>query len=394
MKTTLGGTNEPERTSESYRWPDCLYWHPGAGCVPGLLEQGGEAETRGSISLSLIAGFSGMALVLSGTSAGLLVRELRSSAMKSMSIAANEAEYHELCDNAFDLIDMLTPNGKFIYTNRAWREVLGYSAEEAAHLWLKDVVHPEDLSYAQRSICGLLAGEPGRNRFEVRFRKKNGETMYLEGTVNCRRQEDRPTVIQGILRDVTTRKKAEQELRELQRRLQLALEKEKELARVDPLTHLANRRAFYEQAEVEIARAWRYSRPLCIAYMDIDNFKFINDRLGHSTGDALLVTLASTLRSELRASDLVGRMGGDEFAILLPETDAASAESVLTKLQEALLQTMKQNAWNVTFSIGAASFPNPPASLEEMIRVADEAMYASKAQGKNDVSVVVVDRDA
>jgi len=159
--------------------------------------RGGEAETRGSISLSLIAGFSGMALVLSGTSAGLLVRELRSSAMKSMSIAANEAEYHELCDNAFDLIDMLTPNGKFIYTNRAWREVLGYSAEEAAHLWLKDVVHPEDLSFAQRSICGLLAGEPGRNRFEVRFRKKNGETMYLEGTVNCRRQEDRPTVIQG-----------------------------------------------------------------------------------------------------------------------------------------------------------------------------------------------------
>ena len=356
--------------------------------------RGGEAETRGSISLSLIAGFSGMALVLSGTSAGLLVRELRSSAMKSMSIAANEAEYHELCDNAFDLIDMLTPNGKFIYTNRAWREVLGYSAEEAAHLWLKDVVHPEDLPYAQRSICGLLAGEPGRNRFEVRFRKKNGETMYLEGTVNCRRQEDRPTVIQGILRDVTTRKKAEQELRERQRRLQLALEKEKEFARVDPLTHLSNRRAFYEQAEVEIARAWRYSRPLCIAYMDIDNFKFINDRLGHSTGDALLVTLASTLRSELRASDLVGRMGGDEFAILLPETDAASAESVLTKLQEALLQTMKQNAWNVTFSIGAASFPTPPASLEEMIRVAGEAMYASKAQGKNDVSVVVVDRDA
>ena len=99
--------------------------------------RGAEAETRGSIPLSLIAGFSGMALVLSGTSAWLLVRELRSSAMKSMSIAANEAEYHELCDNAFDLIDMLTPNGKFIYTNRAWREVLGYSAEEAAHLWLK-----------------------------------------------------------------------------------------------------------------------------------------------------------------------------------------------------------------------------------------------------------------
>lgn len=96
----------------------------------------------------------------------------------------------------------------------------------------------------------------------------------------------------------------------------MALQKEKELARVDPLTLLSNRRTFYEQAEVEIARAWRYSRPLCIAYLDIDNFKLVNDWLGHSTGDALLVTLASTLRAELRASDLVGRMGGDEFAIL------------------------------------------------------------------------------
>jgi diguanylate cyclase (GGDEF)-like protein/PAS domain S-box-containing protein len=356
--------------------------------------RGAEAQASRAIPLLMIAGFSAMALVLSGISAWLLMRELRNSLTQRMAIAANEAQYHELCDNAFDLIDMLTPDGKFVYTNRAWREALGYTAEEASHLWLKDVVHPEDFPYSQKSICGLLAGEPGRNRFEVRFRKKSGEVIHLEGAVNCRRGEARPTVIQGILREVTARKQAEQELRELQRRLQVALEKEKELARVDPLTHLSNRRAFYEQAEVEIARAWRYSRPLCIAYMDINNFKLVNDRLGHSTGDALLVTLASTLRSELRASDLVGRMGGDEFAVLLPETDAASAESVLTKLQENLLQTMKQNAWNVTFSIGAASFPKPPASLEGMIRVADEAMSAIKAQGKNDVSVVVVDRDA
>jgi diguanylate cyclase (GGDEF)-like protein/PAS domain S-box-containing protein len=346
------------------------------------------ASSSMQISPPLIAGFAALALVLSAITAWLMWRELRRAAKQPPPIAEDEYQYRELCDSASDLIDIVSPDGKLLYTNVAWRKTLGYSVEEAAKLRLQDVVHPDDWLFAQKNIHGLLAGEPRNNVFGVRLRTKSGEILRLEGTVSCSQEKGKP-VVMAILRDVTAQKVAEQELHELQGQLREALAKEQELARVDPLTHVSNRRAFYEQAEVEIARARRYSRPLCIAYMDIDDFKLVNDKLGHSTGDAVLVTLASALRAKLRISDVVARMGGDEFAVLLPETDAASAELVLKKVQKSLLETVAQNRWNITFSIGAASFPTPPASLEAMIRVADEAMYAVKAHGKNDVSIVV-----
>jgi diguanylate cyclase (GGDEF)-like protein/PAS domain S-box-containing protein len=338
-----------------------------------------------SIPLWLIAGFAALTFLLSGILVWLM---WKASAKPPAPVPENENHYRELCDSAFDLIDMFTPgDGKFVYTNVAWRQALGYSAEEATNLRLQDVVHPEDWPFSDKAVRALAAGAAGHNAFEVRFLTKTGDILNLEGTSNCRREKGKPVLIRGILRDVTARKRAERELQEVQRRLQVALAKEQELARVDPLTHLSNRRAFYEAAEIEISRAWRYSRPLCLAYVDVDNFKLVNDRLGHSTGDALLVTLAGTLRTALRASDLIARMGGDEFAVLLPETDGVSAELVLQKLQESLRQAMQQSGWNVTFSVGAASFPKPPGSLEAMIRAADEEMYAVKARGKNAVAV-------
>lgn len=235
---------------------------------------------------------------------------------------------------------MLSPDLKFLYTNTAWQKTLGYTAEEASHLSLVDVVHPDDWEGSQKSVRALLAGNPGQNHFEVRFHTKNGATVNLEGTVNCRRENGKPLLIRGILRDVTERKQAEEKLKRVQQQLEAALIKEQELARIDPLTHVSNRRAFYELAEIEIVRARRNGCPLSVAYMDVDNFKFVNDDLGHATGDLVLVTIASTLRSELRASDIVARLGGDEFAILLPETDAESAQAVLDKLRARLLATV------------------------------------------------------
>ncbi len=298
-------------------------------------------------------------------------------------------EYKELCDSANDLIDVLSSEGKVLYANAAWLRTLGYTEAEVAGLFVWDVVHPDDLAWSREAIRRLLSGQPP-GRFEVRFRRKDGSTVYLEGTSTCRREEGKPLIIRGILRDISERKRAEQELREMHERLQTALLREQEIARIDPLTHVANRRAFYELGETELLRARRYRRPLTFVSVDLDNFKQVNDALGHATGDAVLVSVASTLRSELRATDIVARMGGDEFDIILPETGAESARVVLNKLHAKLLEAAESNDWKVTFSMGAVSFLSAPSSLEEAMGLADDALYSTKHQGKNAVSVAIV----
>lgn len=173
-------------------------------------------------------------------------------------------------------------------------------------------------------------------------------------------------------------------------RLKVAYQEEQELSRIDFLTGVPNGRAFREAAENEKNRVRRYRHPLTLAYMDIDNFKVVNDRFGHQTGDVLLVWVARTIRKNIRSTDFVGRVGGDEFAILLPETGAEAGQFVLYKLQRMLVELMKKNNWPVTFSIGAVTFVAEPESLEQMIESADELMYQAKRNGKNRIAQSVV----
>lgn len=161
------------------------------------------------------------------------------------------------------------------------------------------------------------------------------------------------------------------------------LENEKDLARRDPLTDTLNRRSFFDLAEHEIKRAQRYNLPLTVAYIDLDNFKAVNDQFGHQTGDELLLCVVSTIRSNIRSSDVVSRFGGDEFVILLPDTPGDAALKFLHKIHDHLDQTMALRGWPVTFSIGAATYVKVPATVDAVIRQADELMYVVKHDGKN-----------
>jgi len=175
---------------------------------------------------------------------------------------------------------------------------------------------------------------------------------------------------------------------------QKALEREKSLARSDFLTGAANVRSFYEVAGRELERARRYSRPVSLAYLDIDNFKILNDRFGHSIGDASLRLVTETVKKNIRATDLVARMGGDEFAILLPETARDSAHAVSRKIRRLLLDSMEENGWPVTLSIGLVTLIDSAASctVDDLIRKADDLMYAAKEEGKNRIRHDVVSR--
>ncbi len=157
-----------------------------------------------------------------------------------------------------------------------------------------------------------------------------------------------------------------------------SLEKERKFARRDCLTGLANRKAFFELATVELSRARRYNRPVSFAYMDCDRFKKINDKHGHHTGNKLLKTFAETLQSNIRSTDIAVRLGGDEFGLLMPEADYESARLAMARIQKILHGAMEENGWPTTVSVGVITCLGMPASVDKMIQMADNLMYAAK----------------
>jgi diguanylate cyclase (GGDEF)-like protein len=170
------------------------------------------------------------------------------------------------------------------------------------------------------------------------------------------------------------------------------LQSEQLLARTDALTHIPNRRAFLEQSGVELQRARRTRRPITIAYLDCDDFKVVNDRMGHAQGDALLVAVAATLRSATRAIDTVARLGGDEFGLLLVDTDGPASRALLERLRSAIVSALLEHGWVVTFSVGAVTFVVPPRSVDEMVIRADELMFMAKRSGKDAIRHEILGR--
>ncbi len=168
-------------------------------------------------------------------------------------------------------------------------------------------------------------------------------------------------------------------------KLKIALENQQGLARTDPLTSVLNRRAFYPLADLELNNARRYKTPTSFVYLDIDDFKKINDHFGHHTGDTLLCSVAKSIKTNIRAIDIIVRFGGDEFGVLLSKTDADSACQIVEKLKQRLLELVRINGWPVTFSIGIATYLKPPERTNEMIDAADAQMYIAKQEGKNTI---------
>jgi len=172
------------------------------------------------------------------------------------------------------------------------------------------------------------------------------------------------------------------QLRRTQRKLEL-------LATHDPLTNVLNARAFSNELAQELGRHRRYGRPLALIYLDLDDFKKVNDAHGHATGDAVLRLVADAMRSAVRQADVVGRLGGDELGVLMPETDGAVAHAAASRLA-AGIRTVFRGTPSVTASVGVVAVSGTEAGTDELLRKADQAMYEAKRTGKDRVVQVTM----
>jgi diguanylate cyclase (GGDEF)-like protein len=164
------------------------------------------------------------------------------------------------------------------------------------------------------------------------------------------------------------------------------LNHEKELSRTDHVTGIKNTRSFWETLSIELDRMRRYSRPLTIAYIDIDDFKKVNDEYGHRKGDELLRLIGVILTDQVRSNDVVARVGGDEFAICFPETDEAASKVIVERLRAYVNHYMSESGFNNGLSIGVVTFSTAPSTVEMLIHMADDLMYSVKTHGKGQVA--------
>jgi diguanylate cyclase (GGDEF)-like protein len=171
-------------------------------------------------------------------------------------------------------------------------------------------------------------------------------------------------------------------------RLEEMLAREATLARTDALTMLPNLRSFFDYVRTEVSRRQRHRRPLCVAYLDLDNFKQVNDQYGHAAGDELLTRVGAMLRESIRGGDLFARIGGDEFALVFDDPRLEHVELIARRLATRITELGKAyERAGVSASIGIAFFTRPPTDAEEILRAADAAMYEAKSAGKNGLAV-------
>jgi diguanylate cyclase (GGDEF)-like protein/PAS domain S-box-containing protein len=282
----------------------------------------------------------------------------------------SERLFRTLTDHALVGIDIIQDN-QFSYVNPAFAEVFGYSQNELIGANPTVLVHPDDRELVAEQMRRRTSGELPTMDYKFRGRRKNGETRYIEVFSVQVSLNGHPAIMANLL-DITERKQAEERI--------------DRLAHFDQLTGLPNRNLLNDHFKYAISLAQRSGESLAVMFIDLDHFKDINDTLGHSIGDQILMEVARRLKAVLREEDSLSRQGGDEYVVILPRSDADNAALVASKLIEAVTQPchIEQHELIVTPSIGIAIYPNDGNNIETLSKNADTAMYRAKQEGRND----------
>jgi len=318
----------------------------------------------------------------------------------------SEKQYRLLAERIADVVwvlDLVTL--EFKYISSSVQNLLGHSAEELLNKHVSTVLTPSAMmaieSITPERIKRFLAGDKTSvtELYQLDHVHKDGSIIVVEVSSTFVMNENATIEAIGVTRNITERKKAEDDLRLANSSLQIAhkelqqlFEYEQILARTDGLTRLYNRRYFFELAAREFNSAIRYQRPLTLIIFDVDGFKQANDTFGHDFGDRTLVEVSKTANLQVREVDILARYGGDEFTILLPETNVEQAFLIAERIRKAVADVyidMGGFSTFVTISMGISelSFEPQDQSIEDMIRRADQALYQAKQQGRNKVVI-------
>lgn len=302
-----------------------------------------------------------------------IARDITQRKQTEQALLASELRFRLTFEHAGSGIAHVDLDGRYLQVNMSLCRILGYTSAELVGRTVKEFSHPEDRDKTDAARGLMRAGEVESIRSEKRYVHRNGEAVWVALTLALARDAaGRPMYEIAVFDDVTVHKLTEERIQRV--------------AHHDSLTGLPNRLLFNDRLQQAISLAKRDARQFAMLYLDLDRFKPVNDAFGHATGDELLVRVAARIQRQVRESDTVARIGGDEFAVILADVSRREdAEAVAAKIAAALsapfLLDERTRRIDIGTSVGIALFPRDTGDAESLVKFADGAMYRAK-QGR------------
>ena len=305
------------------------------------------------------------------------VQDVTEAVQREIALSESESKYRRLYESMTDAFVRVDMAGRLVEWNPAYQAMLGYDAEELAGKTYVDLTPDQWHAMESRIVDEQVLVNGHSSVYEKEYRCKDGTVLPVElRTYLLRDDKGAPSGMWAIVRDISERKVIQQKMASL--------------AYYDTLTGLPNRALFSDRLQTALAMARRDNGRLALLFIDLDKFKPVNDTYGHNVGDQLLQTVARSIQGCVRESDTVGRIGGDEFVVLLPQIGASDdAMNVAEKIHQALRQPMTVGAYGleVSSSIGVAIYPEHGHDEVSLMKHADDAMYRAKAAGRDQVAL-------
>ncbi|HEX5338532.1 MAG TPA: diguanylate cyclase, partial [Gallionella sp.] len=302
------------------------------------------------------------------------IQEITRRKLSEAATLAAEARYRSIFENAIEGIYQTSPSGQYLNINPALARIYGYESADALMSGISDIQHQLYVDAGKRDeFVALMREQDSVKNFEARIYRKNGEVIWISENARAVHDDDGKLLFyEGTVEDITERKSYEQQI-EYQ-------------ATHDSLTGLPNRTLLADRLQQSMSLAERQGGKLAVAFVDLDQFKLVNDSMGHHAGDQLLITMAQRLSNCVREYDTVVRLGGDEFVLLL--TSLQKVEDISHSMQRVLAAVAEpcvigEREFIVSCSIGIGIYPDDGRDPNTLLKHADSAMYKAKQSGRN-----------